>query len=372
MSTGSPQGGDDWKPGERRYRKWEVALHAVSLLVTLVIVAATIWAAASASKAAEAAAEAVSVAQAAIERGASEARYSAGVQAIGGDLAVERVAGFTMLRRNVEDRLRDAQAVDAESYERARGDALALFQVTLDVYENYLKFPPDGEPADEAAPPPAAAAGGVELTTGDQPFAERMFGEPDRPQDQIYAAANLRGILGDTNRAAVDVLSPDEPINVDLAAAPLYGQTWRGIDFSWLDAKYFVAIDLRGADLTRSEWGNATLTSAHFQCADLAGARLNTPDPESDDELIGANLRRARLTNANLQGADLRDVDLTGADLTGAYVEGAMLDGAVLDEVTTTGVVGHPASGTDIGEIEASDVAEYEVGRCLDEGHALE
>ncbi len=72
----------------------------------------------------------MNVAQDAIERQTDEARFSAAVTALGGEGQAERVAGCTMLRRNVEDRLRDARN------EEDGWDAVNLYQAAIDVFEN--------------------------------------------------------------------------------------------------------------------------------------------------------------------------------------------------------------------------------------------
>ncbi len=147
------------------------------------------------------------------------------------------------------------------------------------------------------------------------------------PPDRLYAATQLAGLLGTSNRDRVRRLAPGVRLGIDLARVELYGDYWRGVDFSWLHAKYLAYVDLRGADLRDSDWGRAGLYRARLQCANLAGARLNGEDP-TDRTFVGADLREAQLQGANLENADLRNADLTGADLTGAHASGANTDGA--------------------------------------------
>jgi uncharacterized protein YjbI with pentapeptide repeats len=286
----------------------------------------------------------VEQAQAESERAASEARYASAVQALGGDMAVQRVAGFTMMSRNIEDRLRSAD--DA----RSGSDALNLYRGTLDVFENYLKFPPA-----QAAPSEEAKA-----------TAERRFGTGRGvTQDQIYAAGQFRALLNSEIQELVLSLDSAPDVRVDLAGAPLYGLSLAGIDFAWLDVKYFVAMDVRGSNLQGSTWGRAALGSARMQCANLESTKSRNTD------LRGADLHGASLMHANLRGADLRDADLRGADLTGAYVQGAQLGGAQLDGAITQDLVGESADRPEVSGAAEADVPAFGVDRCLDSGWAL-
>ncbi|MGH3832825.1 MAG: pentapeptide repeat-containing protein [Pseudonocardiaceae bacterium] len=154
----------------------------------------------------------------------------------------------------------------------------------------------------------------------------------------MYVAQQLAGLLDEENQKLLHRFNITRNVSVDLSNVNLSGEDWPKIDFSWMDGAYLYGIDLRDARLTDSKWGNATLTAASLQCADLANGKFNKLN--KDNKLISATLRGAHLQHANLQNADLRSVDLTDADLTGAYIDGARFDGAQLTGAVTNGVVG--------------------------------
>lgn len=341
-----------WKPGEKSFRTWELSGQTLTAVVGVVILLFTARSAAAAAASARAATENVKQAQVQARAAANEARYASAMQALGGDFAAQRVAGFTLLRRNVEDRLRTAG--DASS----RADALSLYQDTLDVYENYLKYPPAPGASSVGPSSPQNQPGGGP--------AERQFGSHARPQDQIYAAGSLRALLGADDQALVHRLDPHYGVSMDLSFAPIYGQSWAAVDFSWLESKFLNSIDLRGSNLRGSKWGKAALVSARFQCANLGPSGTGSPT-----DLEGADLRDAQLQGANLQDADLRGANLKGANLTGAYVQGMKMDGAQVDDGTDfADVIGSPADRVEPTGASPSDQPSYDVGTCLDAGVA--
>lgn len=96
------------------HRRWERKSQTSALLMNIIVVPLTFWAAQSSARSAQVSRDAVSVARTAIERQSSKGRYIAGMQAIGEDLAVERMAGLTMLTRAVRARLEDAISGESE------------------------------------------------------------------------------------------------------------------------------------------------------------------------------------------------------------------------------------------------------------------
>ena len=90
--------------------------------------------------------------------------------------------------------------------------------------------------------------------------------------------------------------------------------------------------DLRGADLSRSnfrerDFSSRDLSQANLSYADLSDAFLHKIVLE-EANLQGANLKGANLLQANLKGANLKDANLIGADLSGSDLSGANLQGA--------------------------------------------
>lgn len=298
---------------------WVGAISAIATAAAVVVAAVT----------AAFAARAVSVAEMAIDNQTKEARFSTAVQALGADEPAERVAGAIMLRRNVEDRLRSARD------ENDRQDAFNLYVTTENIIENYLKAPVESPPSPTLPGlPTVMAAGRNQSATSSEPDARSRAAHP--ASEHTYVAGQLAKLLAKKNGGMLPGLVNNQWVSIDLANVKLAGQHWPRVDFSWLDGKYFYGIDLHKANLTNSSWGNATLTSASLQCANLAGAKFNL---EKDGKLIGAHLEKAKLRHANLQNADLRSTHLEGADLTGAYIHGTRFDPDGLQGATTDGVI---------------------------------
>jgi Pentapeptide repeats (8 copies) len=241
--------------------------------------------------------QAVEVAAKGIELQANEDRLSTAVSSVGGTQAAQRVAGFTLLRRHIQDRV--TRAENAQD----RRDAYNLYTGALDVLENYLRNPPVmSTETIQASPGPASGSPPV-------PRAGLGFGRPRVPPDNVYAANELRALMNmkpailELQRSAeVQLPMP----SVDLSNVQLYGQSWARIDFAWLGGHYFYGIDLRGSNLMGSNWEGSVLNGAHLQCANLSGAILK------DVSLVGADLRGADLTGANLIGANLDQAKLDG------------------------------------------------------------
>ncbi|MGE5545872.1 MAG: pentapeptide repeat-containing protein [Solirubrobacterales bacterium] len=101
----------------------------------------------------------------------------------------------------------------------------------------------------------------------------------------------------------------------------------------------FQAMDLAGANLSRTVLANASFRESDLSDATLAESRLDGCDFRyaklgaanfSGANLGVAQLRHADMRLANLEGAVLRGADLSGARLAGARMEGADLKGAIL------------------------------------------
>ncbi len=355
-------GGEQWKPGEEEMRRRELRQSRRSLTYNRITAVSAALAAVAAAAAAGIGGWAVKVAQDGNERQTVEARFSDSIRSIGSDTPTERIAGFIMLRRNVEQRLRHADQDGDPS------ETVLLYGTAVEVLASYLKSVPR-QPDPPAAAVPAAptvdpavvdpAADG--LGAADVPVAPPTPAAPapgpatpgqptpPSPTERQYAAKQLANLLGPTNRRLVlRYATLPLGISVDLASADLHGTQMAGVDFSWLSGKYFAAVDLRAATLTRSRWGDAFLGGALLQCANLGDARLNDDDegaPKELAEIIGADLNQAHLEGANLAGADLRKANLVGAHLDGADITGARLDGADLTGAHLDGVLGRDASG---------------------------
>jgi hypothetical protein len=221
-----------------------------------------------------------------VEQQVNEDRYSTAISSVGSDQPPERVIGLHLLSRHVE-----IFVSNADSAEEHR-DAYNQYVSTLDLLENYLHNPPQTSTEPKRKP---AGLG---------------YGVPNVPYDNKYAAGQLRSMLRlkpHIERLRRSIGMETVRPTIDLANVQLYGQSWAGIDFAWLSGRFFLGIDLRGANLKESIWGASWLERAHLQCADLKDANLQ---------------------GARLDGADLRGANLEGADFTKAILKDVKLDGA--------------------------------------------
>lgn len=332
-------GKQDWKPEELGLRKREIRHARRSALTNTITAIATVIAAFAAATAVIFAAKGVNVAQMAVATQAKEARFSTGVQALGADQPTERVAGAIILRHNVQDRLNSAKNAEEQF------DAFNLYVTTTTILETYLKTPLEPPRSVTPAGPPAVTTSGQDRPIG-APAAPP--GRLDPPLEHVYVAQQLAGLLNAENQKLLHRFNNPRNVSVDLSNVNLSGQAWPKVDFSWVGGAYLYGIDLRAASLNGSKWGNATLTAASLQCANLANSKFNKLDegnkltsatlPKRDQ--LAARLHGAHLQHANLQYADLRFADLTDADLRGAYIDGALFDGAQLAGAATNGVIG--------------------------------
>lgn len=92
-------------------------------------------------------------------------------------------------------------------------------------------------------------------------------------------------------------------------------------------------LDLRQADLQRSNFNGADLDGAYFSNANMERAKLNQASLVQAD-FEAANLMHASFFRANLQEANLSRTNLIGASLAGAYLFRSNLQGADLSEAS--------------------------------------
>jgi uncharacterized protein YjbI with pentapeptide repeats len=302
---------DEWLAEDRALRKLEVesqrrASHWQSVGAVVAAVATV-----AATIVAYQAIEAVRVQRDGINRQVDEGRLSVALDAIGGDQPAQRIAGMTLLRRNVTERLDRANSDGAT--EEDRRDAYGLFGASLLIVQNYLRS------AEISSARPGTPAG-------------EGYGFPKLASDTVYAARELQRLLA-LNKQVTSLSR--EKLGVDLSHVVLYGQAWRGIDFSWVN-HYSRGLDLRGANLRESRWGTSDLANSHLQCADLTKSIFGLDKPGGgfynaslvSADLRGANLTGARLpadmTNAKLDGANLDGTDFTNANLNGVDLSAAV------------------------------------------------
>lgn len=266
---------DDWKPGEKELRIKEVATQRRMSWVQILVATAGLLASAAAIGAVLVAYKTVNVAQQGIQRQADENRLATAVTAIGGKTAAERVAGVTLLRRHVDERLAAAASTDPNSQDRR--DAYGLYTNALVILANYLR--------------------GVPLTYK-KPCPSPM------PLDDQYAAKELKNLLD--MKATVLALKVGSPPTLDLSSVELCSQHWVDIRFDWLAAAYLWRINLTGSNLANSHWGHAYLVGAQLECANLSGADL------SQTTMTAANLRGANLYGTKLP-KNIKSAQLVGA-----------------------------------------------------------
>jgi len=264
VNAGRPQQ-DAWLDGEKEFRKREVDTQerlevvqrrAVRWQVAVAI--AAVVASLTAVFVAYQARSAVLVAEQSTQLQDAENQLSTAITALGGTTAAQRVAGVTLLERNVADQL--TVATNSQSRQNAYG----LYTSAIIVLSNYLR---SGMPTTTNTPCPYVSA------------------------DIRYAADELKTLLDMQQQ----VMGLKEGIPaLDLSRTELCSQYWHGIRFNWLETAYLWKIDLRGANLANSHWGKAYLADAKLQCADLRGSDL------SHATLTGADLRGANLAGALL------------------------------------------------------------------------
>ena len=135
-------------------------------------------------------------------------------------------------------------------------------------------------------------------------------------------------------------LSKSQILDADLSKTMFSHANLSGVQFANTDLK---EVSFRYADLSKSWIHEAKFTGADLAYVNLSGAMLQGAEMIKLNlhsvGLSGANLERAILTNSILQDADLTDAWLNQADLTGATFLRADLSRARLDRVDLTGAV---------------------------------
>ena len=337
----------DW---EEELRRDEIKLQRRHLMVSIPALIIGFVTAAAAVFAALQAAKAVSTAQDAVERTAREQRLTNGIQAMGGDTAAQRIAGIALMRRSVTEELnRVAGSGDSgdATLERDRRNARAAYLSTIDALENYVGAwgRPDVEGLRGASYDSPTSDVGPTTTARPSSLTASNIADYVVPKDVIYAANELQKLVDPELKPQAETL--DAVPSLDLANAALWGISWPDFDPDWLTAKWFAAIDLRGANLTRSDWGTSFLGEARLQCAKLSHATFSVKSPNAPSGRIGAvlsraDLRGAVLTDADLRSADLRNAQLEAADLSRADLRGAKIAGAVFSgaEMSNTDLEG--------------------------------
>ncbi len=221
-----------------------------------------------------------------------DAQLSTAITAIGSDNTAEEIAGLLLLARNTDNRF--ALMGDAQE---SPTDVFGDYTTALQILSGYLSS--HGEQYLMSLSPQVAATFGRGY--GDPPA-------PGLPLDIVYAADQVRYLFGTDVAHNVASLNTGEVPAIDLSNDELNGQSWSHVDFAWVVA-YMGGIDLRGTDLTDSQWSkHSDLAGAYLQCSDLEGANFQ-----------GANLRNADLSGANVNGANFKGADLKGAILTSMY-----------------------------------------------------
>jgi Pentapeptide repeats (8 copies) len=240
-----------------------------------------------------------------------DSQLSTAIMALGANNTAERVAGLLLLARNTSARF----TLSPKTGE-ARADLFNDYTTALQILSGYL------------------SSNGQDFLTHVSTGQERVkFGRgyglpppPGLPLDLVYAGDQVAYLLDLENEVAA--LKMGRPA-IDLSNDELMGQRWHRVNFKWVKA-YMAGIDLRGATLTNSQWGNHSyLGYSHLQCADLRSA-----------DFRGANLTYADLRGANLQDADFQGANLTYADLRGANVQGADFRRAKIKAATITQLYG--------------------------------
>lgn len=217
-----------------------------------------------------------------------DAQLSTAITALGSGDTSEEIAGLLLLTRNTSNRftlMKEAKEAPADVF----GD----YTTALQILSGYL------------------SSHGETYLTGVSAEFGRGYGfppSPGIPLEIIYAANQVEFLLSSDMASSVTSLDAGTRAALDLSNDELDGQPWAGVNFAWINA-YLAGIDLRGADLERSQWSRRSdLSGAYLQCADLAGANFR-----------GANLADANLSGADVQGADFSGADLRGAVLTSMY-----------------------------------------------------
>lgn len=228
-------------------------------------------------------------------------------QAVGAIVAAVATVAAAVVAFQAVEAVKLSRDTALRQVDEDRRDASGLFASTLIIMQNYLK----SAEVSSARPSTPVAAG---------------HGFPKLDPDAVYAARELQLLLS-LSEQATEMFG--RRLGVDLSHVVLYGQAWRGIDFSRV-FQYSRYLDLRGANLQGARWGNSDLRGSYLQCADLRAAVFGLVKPGGDFQ--NSNLSLVDLRGANLAGAKLH------ADLTNARLDGANLDGTDFTNANLNGV----------------------------------
>jgi Pentapeptide repeats (8 copies) len=236
------------------------------------------------------AAAAVRASEQGAQQVSADSQLSTAIAAIGGGTSAQRVGGMTLLDLNVQARISMA------SNALTRQEALGEYITAVDVLANYIR---EENPSAKGGAPGGSASSSFYPGYGYPP------GGQGESFDVLYAAAQLRELLGMEQK--VKALQAKPGVGVDLTGDELWGLSWSGVNFGWV-AAWMPGIDLRGANLQKSDWARANLRGAFLQCADLSGT-----------DFAGAYLAGANLSGSNVTGANFTHAHLRGAKLTGIF-----------------------------------------------------
>jgi hypothetical protein len=124
---------------------------------------------------------------------------------------------------------------------------------------------------------------------------------------QVINTAQGKGGSGGRIEALQELNADKVPlVGVDVSSAFLQGLNLKGANLMRSD---FSSADLRNANLVRVDFSLANLNSANIRDAALDGTRF------AQAELRGADLSGSSLAGADFSGAVLDDADLNGADV---------------------------------------------------------
>lgn len=220
-------------------------------------------------------------------RQSDDAQLSAAIADLGSGDAAERVAGLVLLARNTSARFAQ-MAQTREPPSQVFADYTTALQILSGYLRNHSQAFVTAVNAGKATPAFGLGYGQVAPTAV--------------PLDLVYAGDQVRnlGKMEKQVRAAADGARPA----IDLSYDDLISQPWHGVNLGWITV-YMPGTDLRGADLSYSQWSQySDLSHSYLQCADLAHANFS-----------GANL-----TYADLRGADVQDANFSGAHIRGVRI----------------------------------------------------
>jgi hypothetical protein len=263
---------------ERRLRRDEVTFIRRGVWAQVVVLAVAVLATGIATYAAVQSARSVEVSSEGSDRQAHESRLAAALSSINSDEYRSRAAGYGLLRRNVERRIRSADT------EAERGDAADTYVFAVDLFITYIRVQP--------------ASTDIRSTSDSERETSTL----------AFQLAKLIELYPDVRAAA-----PDLSFGLELNEIPFGPVSWPGVDLSGLTFASFNGADLRNANLAGSNLTGVSMDHASLECANLAGATL---------------------IDAGFVEADLRGADLSGADLRGANLKNVNLEGAIWDDAT--------------------------------------